>query len=149
MLAYVSLEGLVTDKQYEGHLKTVKQLYSDDFTGNLDMELEVMHLSHTFETVVDFIKWLGSDQHATLYSQLKHIAKLILLMPATNAVSERSFSAMGRLKTAIRGSMGQSRLNSLLMLHVHADLTDDLDISNVIKEFVKCHGRRAQFIAIR
>jgi hypothetical protein len=62
--------------------------------------------------------------------------KLLLVMPATNATSERSFSALRRVKTYLRSSMGQMRLNNLMVLHVHKDLTDALDLNEVGNEFV-------------
>ena len=57
-------------------------------------------------------------------------------MPATNATSEPSFSALHRVKTYHRSSMGQMRLNNLMVLHVHKDLTDRLDLNEVGNEFV-------------
>ena len=57
-------------------------------------------------------------------------------MPATNATSERSFSALRRVKSYLRSTMGEERLSSLLMLHVHKDLTDSLDLLEVANSFV-------------
>ena len=62
--------------------------------------------------------------------------KLLLVMPATNATSERSFSALRRVKTYLRSSMSQMRLNNLMVLHVHKDLTDGLDLNEIGNEFV-------------
>ena len=47
-------------------------------------------------------------------------------MPATNAVSERSFSALRRIKSYLRANMSQERLNQSMVLHVHKHLTDPL-----------------------
>ena len=55
--------------------------------------------------------------------------KLILVSPATNAVSERSFSALKRLKTVCRSTMSYSRLNKLMTLHITRDiLPSNVDI---------------------
>lgn len=62
---------------------------------------------------------------------------LILVMPATNATSERSFSALCRVKSYLRSTMSQARLNSLMILHVHKDLTDQLNLIEVANEFVE------------
>ena len=37
--------------------------------------------------------------------------KIILVIPATNATSEHSFSALKRIKSYLRSTMSQSRLN--------------------------------------
>ena len=67
-------------------------------------------------------------------------------MPATNASSERSFSAMRRLKTYLRSTMGQERLNNLMMIHVYREATDKLDLTGVANDFVVNNGsRQTQF----
>ena len=71
-----------------------------------------------------------------LLSEVCKLINLILVMPATNAVSERSFSSLRRIKTYLRSTMHQNRLNHLMILHVHKHLTDDIDIKSVANEFV-------------
>ena len=63
------------------------------------------------------------------------LAHLIIVMPAANAVSERSFSAMRCLKTYLRSRMSQSRLNHLL-LNINREKADQLDIDSIADEFV-------------
>lgn len=59
-------------------------------------------------------------------------------MPATNAVSKHTFSVMRCIKTYLRSSMHEDRLNHLMILAVHIDETDKLNIDNIGNEFV--HG---------
>ena len=54
-----------------------------------------------------------------LISEVVKMIKLVIEMPATNAVSERSFSAIRRLYTYRRTNMGSSRLNNTVVLHIH------------------------------
>ena len=58
-------------------------------------------------------------------------------MPATNDVGERSFSALKRVKTYLRSTTGDSRLNHLIMmmLHVHKDTTDALTLVDAAYDF--------------
>ena len=77
-----------------------------------------------------------SHGHKILVSEIINILKLILVMPATNAVSERSFSAMRRLYTYTRTNMTQSRLNNTIVLHIYKDKTDALNLVDVANEFV-------------
>jgi len=58
-------------------------------------------------------------------------------MPATNAVSEQSFSALRRIKMYLRSTMTQTRLNSILMVHTHPDITDQLNLIDVGNDFVR------------
>lgn len=74
-----------------------------------------------------------------------HIVNLlhsVLLLPASNATSERIFSPIKRLKTALRSLMGWCQLNSLLMMHVHKNLTDKFDCQAIIKALVDCYQNR-------
>ncbi|KAJ8892543.1 hypothetical protein PR048_005124, partial [Dryococelus australis] len=48
----------------------------------------------------------------------------------------RSFSTLRMLKTYLRTTMTQKRLNSLCILHVYGKLTDDLNIEKLISEFI-------------
>ena len=67
-------------------------------------------------------------------------------MPATNATSERSFSALRRLKTWLRSTISECRLNWSMILHIHKDKTDALPIKGVANEFVtRNESRRRLF----
>ena len=52
-------------------------------------------------SIKDILKCLRniSSAQRALLSEICVIAKLVLVMPATNAISERSFSALRRVKT--------------------------------------------------
>ena len=76
-------------------------------------------------------------------SQVCILLKLILVVPATNAVSERSASALRRVKTYLRSTMSQARLNHLLLLHCHKDRTDNIHLINCLQEFVEAKERRS------
>ena len=57
-------------------------------------------------------------------------------MPATNATSERSFSALRKGKIYLRSRMRHDRLNHLMTLRVHKEFTDLLRAREVGNEFV-------------
>ena len=69
------------------------------------------------------------------------MVSLLLVMPATNAESERSFSAV-RIKSYLRSTMSQQRLNHLMVLHVHSDHTDKLNLVDVANEFIADNEHR-------
>ena len=76
--------------------------------------------------IMDIIKLMQSLKSAEreLISEVVMVAKLVLLAPATNAISERTFSALKRLKTYMRATIGDERLTNLMLLHIHKDKTD-------------------------
>lgn len=65
------------------------------------------------------VNYLVEGNRWALFSEIAIIVRLILVMPATNAVSERSFSNLRRLITYLRSRMSQERLISLMILHTH------------------------------
>ena len=68
------------------------------------------------------------------------------MIPATNAVSERSASALRRVKTYLRSTMSQLRLNNLMILHVHKQRTDELNLRASLNEFVSGNEHRSNSI---
>ena len=64
-------------------------------------------------------------------------------MPATNATSELSLSALWRVKTYLRSTMEQERLNYLILLQVHSDKTDKLDLKAILNDFVQDTAHRS------
>ena len=85
--------------------------------------------------LVTFLQSLDSSSRKLL-SEISILGKLLLVMAATNAVSERSFSDLKRVKTYLRSTTGDSRLNHLMMLHVHKDRTDALTLVDLANDFV-------------
>ena len=53
-----------------------------------------------------------------------------------NATSERSFSVLRRLKSYLRSTMSQPRLNHVMVLSIYKELLDELDLYAVANEFV-------------
>ena len=70
-------------------------------------------------------------------SQVCQLLQLILVMPATNTTSERSFSALGRVKKYLRTTMLQERLNYVMLLHVHKESVDLLNLKQIHNKFVE------------
>lgn len=66
---------------------------------------------------------------------------------ATNSTSKRSFSALKRIKTYIRSTMTQARLNHLMVLYYHQEFTDTLDLKLVGNDFIIAKDTRQSAIA--
>jgi len=64
-----------------------------------------------------------------------------LTLPISSATCERSFSALRKIKTWLRVSMGQERLTDLSILYIEKDLTNKIDIKEVIRIFAQTERR--------
>jgi len=72
--------------------------------------------------------------------QVVKLLRLYLTLPVTSCTAERSFSSLRRLKTFLRSTSSQPRLNHIALLHTHRDSSIDLeDICNnfIIKNEVR------------
>jgi hypothetical protein len=58
------------------------------------------------------------------------------------ATSEISFSAMRRVKSYLRSTMGNERLPNLLLMHIHKHVQVDLDM--IIDNFSKTYSGEKQ-----
>ena len=62
--------------------------------------------------------------------------KTYIVLPSSTCEAERSFSTLRRLKTYLRSTITQQRLNDLTVLTTHRDETEALDLNEVVTEFV-------------
>ena len=68
-------------------------------------------------------------------SEVCSLVSHISVMPATNAVSERSFSSLRRVKNYLRSTITENHLNSVMLLHIHKEKTDSLSLIDVANDF--------------
>ena len=61
-----------------------------------------------------------------LYPSIYAILSILVTIPSSSATAERSFSAMKRIKNYLRSTMGDDRLSSLALLHVHREIEIDV-----------------------
>ena len=158
---YCNLETLLRKaakkEAFEDELRFVCSFYKDDFKQEL-LSSQLLTFGIDFQRgsdasgsdvtifdIRDYFQSLGTGKRELL-SQVCQVMKLLLVMPATNATSERSFSALRRVKNYLRSSMTQKRLNDLMILHVHKELTDALHKTSIASEFIEdCDSRRKMF----
>lgn len=138
-----------TSETYQTEFDFVVDFYGNDFEKNsLKVQLETLNTTFskmgtepTVSGVFEFFRGLSKPMRC-MFSEVVKLVKLVLVMPATNATSERTFSALRRVKSYLRTTMTQARLNHLMMLHVHKDKTDQLDIACIANDFVSGMERR-------
>ena len=86
-----------------------------------------------------------SDVYKSMLPAVHKLLKLYLTFPVTLSTSERTFSALRRVLTYMRASMTEQRLNNCMLLHVHKDITDSLDLVTVAEEFVSHSSDRHRY----
>ena len=100
----------------------------------------------TIQDVVSIILHTLQPQTRSMLSEVEKLIKLCLALPISVAASERSFSALRRLKTWLRNTMKQERLTHLAIMNAHSDLNDECDVSALLEEFIsRSTERRSTF----
>ena len=56
------------------------------------------------------------------FGPVNTLLRIFCTIPVTTSTAERSFSTLRRLKTYLRNTMGQTRLNGLALLNIHRQL---------------------------
>ena len=82
---------------------------------------------------------------STMFSEVDKLVRIYLTIPVTTATGERSLSAVQCIKTYLRSTMSQQRLNNIMLLNVHKDLTDRLDLPTIARQFVDANERHRHF----
>ena len=79
-----------------------------------------------------------------LYPNISCILHLLLIAPVTSASVERANSALDYAKTELRSTMGQDRLNDLILLYVHKDIP--LQYCQIVDQFAAKTPRQMRLI---
>ena len=123
------------------HLSLVCDLVKEAIPG--------VHKVTSIHTVCDAMNM--SNAYKSMLSEVHKLLRLYLTVPIASSTSEQTFSAMKRLLTYLRSTMTEKRLNNCILLHVHKDLTDQLNITDIAKEFISansdCHRYFGSFLA--
>ena len=126
----------------DGSHVSFRSLYNDDI--NIDVlihQLQLLHfiLSSCKDTSIrDIFVMVRNMSKAkrVIISEVVTLLKLLIVVPATNAESERGFSTMRRLKNYLRSTMDDNRLDTLMVLCIHKESLGQIDMVKVLNEFV-------------
>ena len=119
----------------------------------LETELRAFYHSNELTCLFphELLDMLLSTRRFKAMPQVTKLCELVLTVPATTASVERSFSALKRIKTASRNTMGQGRLSSLSLLSIEKELLASLYAKasfhdEVIDKFAAMKERRIDLI---
>lgn len=122
------------DQQYFG--KECVQLKK--FIISLDKEFSVSNAKNLMHL-------LHSNNIVSTFPNVEIILRIFLTLMVTNASDERSFSTLKRVKTYLRNSLSQERLNALSVLYINSDLLKSLDFSEILNKFADTKSRKVIF----
>ena len=142
---YIKMQDLVMkaakSEEYHNELLFVTNFYGVDLDKvHLEMQLSMVGpfcnelTNPSFKDVLEKFTCLSSAEQSH-FSEVVNVLRLILTMSATNAVSECSASALCLIKTYLRTSISQLRMNNVMVLHVHKQSLDQMNMVEVANNF--------------
>ena len=134
--------------------KLAKKFYPEDFTNQdiVTLEYELIHykldVMHKFKvsTLVELCQQLTESGRSEVYVMLTRLIHLVLTLPVSTATTERAFSAMKHVKTALRNKMEDDFLADCLTLYVERDFVKNVDVDSIIDKFYTSKPHRTQLI---
>lgn len=125
--------GTVTSKDVDGYL--------------LAEELEALKtfLPTSVAKPQALFEYLVVNNRFTAFPNVFVALRIYLTMPVTVASGERSFSKLKLIKTYLRSTISQERLNNLAMLSIESDITKTLDFKMILKDFANKKARKVCF----
>ncbi|XP_077331409.1 zinc finger MYM-type protein 1-like [Lithobates pipiens] len=117
----------------------------------LKTELGLIYRTQEFKKcngALDLFRLFVGNNLAHVFRETVTLLKILITTPMTTAEAERCFSTLKRIKTFLRNSMTQERLNALAMLSMEKRVVTEMTDFNqkVIEKFASQKERRAKFI---
>ena len=82
-----------------------------------------------------------------VFNKITKLLRILITIPMTSVEAERTFSSLKRIKTFLRNTMGQSRLNSLSVISISRDLLKNCTSfkEEVMEKFINQKERKMNF----
>ncbi|CAL9687151.1 unnamed protein product [Knipowitschia caucasica] len=135
----------------EAALNTTVEAYPMLNKNKLKTELSLIYSNDEFKScssAVALYQLFMENNLQDTFSETVALLKILITTPMTTAESERCFSTLKRIKTFLRNTMSQDRLNALAMLSMEKNLIKTIPDFNqrVIEKFATLKDRRAKFM---
>ncbi|KAI4826548.1 hypothetical protein KUCAC02_029994 [Chaenocephalus aceratus] len=135
----------------EAALKTTVEAYPLLDKAKLKTELSLVYDTDQFRAcsgAVNLLQFFVDNNLQETFTETVSLLKVLVTTPMATAEAERCFSTLKRIKTFLRNSMTQDRLNALAMLSIEKKLISSIPDFNtrVIERFATQKERRAKFL---
>ena len=115
---------------WQTRVNNLASLYQDDLPAPLSLQTELHCWKHKWihvktddlpDSPIEALNRCDSKLIPNIYTLLRIMSKILVM----SCEAECTFSALCRLKPFLRTTMGENRLSSLTLLHVHRNILED------------------------
>ena len=138
---------LVTDPIWKDNVSVFCNYYRQDIPNYAGLPAELLLWERMWKTKSDRREDIPDSIDATLeqidkgaYVNIYTILQILITIPISSASCESSISTLQNLKTYLRNTMVQDRLNGLALMHAHREM--ELDLEQIIDLFANLQPRR-------
>ena len=143
---------LLGDKPKESNIDLVCESYGFDKDLLVaEHDLFTMYkadIDYNGRSASDLLTLMKESELIQFVPELYKALKFLCVIPATSCSAERAFSALRRLETYLRSTMGQDRLSHLAIICIereYSNLVMKHDIDDLIDVFGSCNNRQSFF----
>ena len=80
-----------------------------------------------------------------MFNEAHALLCLFFTIQATSATAQRTFLVLKRMKTYLRSTMSQERLNNVMIPHIYKERTDHLNLEDIAETFAMANDRRRKY----
>ena len=91
---------------------------------------------------IDVLNYLSSSLRQINYPNAWIAYRIVVTIPVTVVEAERTFSRLKLIKSYLRSSMSQDRLNGLALLSIESEMADSLNYDKIIERFISQKPRK-------
>ena len=98
-------------------------------------------------TLVGFISHI--ERYKEAFPELYRLGIIAISLPVSTASCERSFTALRQIRTWVRNSIFNEKLDSVAVLAIERERTQSLDIDRIIDVFAAARKKQAYSYVVR
>ncbi|XP_078489730.1 zinc finger MYM-type protein 1-like [Ciona intestinalis] len=142
-LSFLSdIEAVLLGEGDSGNIEKVETFYHDVISpASLKEEIQILKRyisakSSSISTTSQMAEFLLQNEAISLLTpNLTQLLRVYFTLPCSSCEAERSFSALRRIKTYLRSTMSEQRLNDVCTLNVHQG--NIVDTQDLVDAFIK------------
>ena len=137
---------ITTPRSDRRNFENILQLYDNDLPCPLSFDSELDLWQHKWASEPQLASELNTPEKclahtdSDFFPNIHVLLRIMATLPVTSCECERSISMLKLVKSPLRSSMGQDRLNGLALLKYHRDV--ELSPEEAVQEFALRHPRR-------
>ena len=140
----------LTDAELESNAESLRKAFPPDFGDDLISEVRSFRREFrdeltSCESVKDVLTLLLSSSMLSSLPELGAACVLFCTLPVTVAEAERSFSKLKLIKTYLRSTIAQERLDSLAIISIENEAARALDLAELVDQFAAAKARKRKF----